>query len=124
MDKYDIYQLLRLFEFSLMTYYKTDLPMTNDRICSGINDLIQSIYLSSQRGDGDDYLNVNLILQADKEFNRLIGFMSDVTSNQSDLFNAIKRDGHANISHLHRNNKVLLDKDRQIIETYMSIEHI
>jgi hypothetical protein len=67
---------------------------------------------------------VIIILQAEKEFNKLIGFMSDVTSNQSDLFNMIKRDAHAKISHLHRNNKVLLDIDRQIIETYMSIEHI
>lgn len=52
-----------------MSYYRTNAAINGQNLCAGINDLVRSIYLSSQQDYSKQYLNINLILQSEKDFN-------------------------------------------------------
>jgi hypothetical protein len=106
-----------------MSFYTTNADITGQNLCAGINDLVRSIYLSSQKEYSNQYLNINLILQSEKDFNLLITLMSDVATNQYNLFGQIKRDKVMEIYELHKNNLFLMELDKKIIGGYSAIEH-
>jgi hypothetical protein len=120
LQKYDLYHSLKLFEFGLMSYYTQNEALTGEKLCPKLTDLIQSIYLTSQKNDTESYLNINIILQSEKEFNLLINLMSNVVGRQNELFWRIRREKKMEMIELHGINRELLGVDRRILGIYMN----
>ena len=122
MQRYDLYHSLKLFEFGLLSYYTQNEALTGEKLCPRLTDLVGSIYLTSQKNDTESYLNINIILQSEKEFNLLIKLMSDVVGKQNELFGTIRREKKMEMVELHEINRELLGIDRRILGIYMSLE--
>jgi hypothetical protein len=111
LQKYDLYHSLKLFEFGLMSYYTQNEALTGEKLCPKLTDLIQSIYLKSQKSDTESYLNINIILQSEKEFNSLINLMCTVVGRQNELFGTIRKEKKMEMIELHGINRGLLGVD-------------
>ena len=75
MTKFDLYQLQKLFEYTIFYFYTTNESIKDKKICFDLDDLVNTIYLNSQKIDNESYLNINIILNAEKQYNLLIGNM-------------------------------------------------